>query len=183
MTSSLPRSAQKDFERAVSLFQQGRLAIAEGICGELFARFTGDAEIAHFSGVVATRMGKLNVAVERLGRCVRLEPSRPRAHAALGFALDQVGRVEEARAAFQKAVALEPGFADAHNGLGITCFRLGLLDEAMASFGRALALAPESVETRLNAARTLLQAGRGQRPGPPPSRAPRRKAPPAPLLL
>ncbi len=160
MTSSLPRSAQKDFERAVSLFQQGRLATAEGICGELFARFPGDAELAHFAGVVATRMGKFGLAAERLGRCVRLEPARARAHAALGFALDQHGRVEEARRAFHEAVRLEPGFADAHNGLGVACFRLGLLDEAMASFSRSLALAPESVETRLNAARTLMQAGR-----------------------
>ena len=160
MTSSLPRSAQKDFERAVSLFQQGRLATAEGICGELFARFPADAELAHFAGVVATRMGRFGVAVERLARAVRLEPSRARAHGALGFALDQFGRVEEARRAFQAAVTLEPENADAHNGLGITCFRLGLPDEAMASFGRALVLAPESVETRLNAARTLLQAGR-----------------------
>ena len=159
MTSSLPRSAQKDFERAASLFQQGRLATAEGICGELFARFPGDAGIAHLAGVVATRMGKLAVAVERLGRAARLEPTLARPHAALGFAFDQMGRVEEARRAFQAAVALEPGYADAHNGLGITCFRLGLAGEAMASFARALELDPESVETRLNAARTLLQAG------------------------
>ena len=160
MTSSLPRFAQKDLERAVSLFQQGRLATAEGICGQLFARFPGDAELAHFAGVLATRMGKFGLAVERLARSVRLEPSRGRAHAALAFALDQCGRVEEARSSFQTAVALEPGSADAHNGLGIACFRLGFLDEALASFGRALALAPESVETRLNAARALLQAGR-----------------------
>ena len=160
MTSSLPRSAQKDFERAVSLFQQGRLATAEGICGELFARFPLDAELAHFAGVLATRMGRFGVAVERLARAVRLEPSRARAHGALGFALDQFGRVEEARRAFQAAVTLEPGYADAYNGLGITSFRLGLLDEAMAGFSQALALAPDSVETRINAARTLLLAGR-----------------------
>ncbi len=160
MTSSLPRSAQKDFERAVFLFQEGRLAIAEGMCGELCARFPADAEIAHFGGVLATRMGKLGLAVERLGRAVRLEPARGRAHAALGFALEQSGRVEEARRSFQAAIALEPGFADAHNGLGITCLRLGLVDEAMASFERALALAPESVEARLNAAHALLQTGR-----------------------
>ena len=143
MTSSLPRSALKDFERAASLFQQGRLATAEGICGELFARFPGDAGIAHLAGVVATRMGKLAVAVERLGRAARLEPTLARPHAALGFALDQMGRVEEARRAFQAAVALEPGYADAHNGLGITCFRLGLAGEAMASFARALELDPD----------------------------------------
>jgi Flp pilus assembly protein TadD len=160
MTSSLPSSAQKDFERAVSLFQQGRLATAEGICGELYARFPGDAELAHFGGVLATRMGKFGLAVERLGRCVRLEPARSRAHAALGFALDQVGRIDEARRAFLAAAAIEPGFADAHNGAGITAFRLGHLEEALASFERALQLAPESVETRLNAARVLLQAGR-----------------------
>ena len=160
MTSSLPRSAQKDFERAVSLFREGRLATAEGICGELFARFPGDAEIAHFAGVLASRMGKFALAAERLARAVRLEPARARAHAALGFALDELGRLEEARASFQAAVAFEPGYAEAHNSLGIACFRLGFHDEAVQSFGEALTLEPESIETRLNAARALLQAGR-----------------------
>ena len=46
MNHDLPLSARKDFERAVALFNEGRLAIADGICVELLARFPADAEIA-----------------------------------------------------------------------------------------------------------------------------------------
>jgi len=160
MTSTLPRSAQKDFERAVSLFQQGRLAIAEGICSELLARFPEDAEVAHFGGVLATHSGRFDVAIDRLGRCVRLQPRRARAYAALGFAQEQSGRVEEARKSFEAAVALEPTFAEALNGLGIVHQRAGRFADAFRAFERALALAPDSLEIRLNAARALLQLGR-----------------------
>jgi tetratricopeptide (TPR) repeat protein len=160
MTSGLPPSAQKDFERAVALFQQGRIATAEGICSELLARFPEDPEVAHFGGVLATRGGRLDVAIDRLGRCVRLQPARARAHAALAFAQEQSGRIEDARQSFEAAVALEPGFVEAHNGLGIAHQRAGRLDAALRAFERALAIAPDSIEARINAGRTLLQVGR-----------------------
>ena len=160
MTSGLPGSAQKDFERAVSLFQQGRLATAEDICCELLARYPEDADLAHFGGVLATRTGRLNVAIDRLGRCVRLQPSRARAHAALAYAQEQSGRIEEAVRSFEAAVALDPRFVEAHNGLGIAHQRAGRFGEALRSFDHAIVIAPESVDTRLNAGRTLLQLGR-----------------------
>ena len=160
MNPALPGSAQKEFQRAVALFNEGRLATAEGICTELIARFPLDPEIAHFGGVVANRMGRYEVAVERLGRCLQAEPGRARAHAALGFAQEQLGRFEEASDAFAAAIQAEPSFAEAHNGLGVALLRMGRGDEALACFGRALSLNPASVEARLNAARVLQDTGR-----------------------
>ena len=104
MDDRLPPSAQKEFERAVSLFRQGRLATAEGICGELVARYPRDVELAHFAGVLANRMGRYDLAVSRLASCVRVEPRRARAQAALGLAHEQLGHLEEARTAFASAV-------------------------------------------------------------------------------
>ena len=159
MTSSLPPSARKDFERAVSLFQNGRLAIAESICGELLARFPDDAELAHFCGVLATRSGRLDVAIQRLVRSVGIQPTAARAHAALGFAQEQSGRLEEARRSFEAAVSLDPAFAEAHTGLAVVHQRGGRLAEASRAFERAVALSG-SVDARLNSARALLQLGR-----------------------
>src|SRR5690349_8736013 len=103
MDERLPPSAQKEFERAVSLFKQGRLATAEGICSELLARYPRDIELAHFAGVLANRMGRYEVAVARLGACVRAQPRRARAQAALGLAHEQLGHLDEARSAFAAA--------------------------------------------------------------------------------
>jgi len=161
MDERLPPSAQKEFERAVSLFKQGRLATAEGICGELLARYPRDVELAHFAGVLANRMGRYEIAVARLSACVRAQPRRARAQAALGLAHEQLGHLEEARAAFASAVQAEPGFAEAHNGLGVALFKANRFDEAAASFGRAIQLDPRNVEARLNRARALNGLGRG----------------------
>ena len=160
MDERLPPSAQKEFERAVSLFKEGRLATAEGICVELVARYPRDAELAHFAGVLANRMGRYDVAVARLTACVRAQPRRARAHAALGLAHEQLGHLEEARAAFATAVQAEPGFAEAHNGLGVALFKAKRFGEAAASFGRAIQLDARNVEARLNLARALNGLGR-----------------------
>jgi tetratricopeptide (TPR) repeat protein len=160
MNHGLPGPAQKEFQRAVALFNEGRLATAEGICSELLARFPLDADVAHFGGVVANRMGRYEVAVARLSRCVRAQPRRARAHAALAFAHDQLGHLEEARGAFIAAIEAEPGFAEAHNGLGVALLRAGHGDAALASFDRAMALDARLVEARLNAARALQESGR-----------------------
>src|SRR5471032_2000280 len=113
MSPALPVAAQKEFERAVSLFNEGRLATADGICTELIARFPLDPEITHFGGVVANRMGRYEVAVARLGRCLQAQPGRARAQAALGFAQEQLGRLDEACNAFAAAIQAEPSFAEA----------------------------------------------------------------------
>jgi tetratricopeptide (TPR) repeat protein len=160
MNPGLPGSAQKEFQRAVALFNEGRLVTADGICTELVARFPLDVEVAHFCGVVANRMGRYEVAVERLSRCVKAQPRRAKAHAALAFAYDQLGRLEEARIAFTAAIEADPGFAEAHNGLGVALLRAGHPDAALASFERAIALDARLAEARLNAARALQEAGR-----------------------
>ena len=108
MTSRLSPSAQKEFQRAVALLQQGRLNLAESICAELLARAPDDAELAHFGGILANRMGRHDLAIERLSNCLRLDPARARSHAALAFAQEKSGRFEQARQSFAAAVRAGP---------------------------------------------------------------------------
>jgi tetratricopeptide (TPR) repeat protein len=162
MSPALPVAAQKDFERAVSLFNEGRLATADGICTELIARFPLDAEIAHFGGVLANRMGHYEIAVQRLGRCLQAQPRSARSLAAIAFAHEQLGQLEEARSAFSAAIQAQPGFAGAQNGLGLTLRRMGRHAEALECFERAIALDERSAESRLNAGRVLLDSGRSK---------------------
>ena len=138
-------SARKDLERAVALFNEGRLATAEGIMGELDARNPGDVEVAHFGGVLANRMGRHEVAVQRLSRAVRLQPGRATAHAALAFALEQLGRFEAAGHSFDAAIAAAPGFGEAYNGKGVVLVKTGDPAAALAYFDRAIVLDPSSL--------------------------------------
>ncbi|HEY2630428.1 MAG TPA: tetratricopeptide repeat protein, partial [Usitatibacter sp.] len=160
MNPGLPHSAQKDFQRAVALFNEGRLATAEGICAELIARFPLDAELAQFGGLLANRMGRFDIAVQRLTRSVQANPSRAKALAALAFAQERLGRLDDARASFGAAIRAEPTFAEAYNGLGVTLVRTGNPAEAMPYFDRAIALRPTMLEAHLNAAHALMDMGR-----------------------
>jgi tetratricopeptide (TPR) repeat protein len=160
MSPALPPSARKEFERAVALFNQGRLDTADGICSELISRFPDDADIAHFGGVLANRMGRYDVAVQRLDRSLSVRPGRARALAALGFAHQRLGQVADAQRAFEGAIQADPGFSEAYNGLGAVLVAAGRNDVALQMFERAIAIDPASAEARLNSARVLQEGGR-----------------------
>jgi len=64
------------------------------------------------------------------------------AHLALGSALHQLGRLEQAEASYKKAIALRPDFAVAHYFLGATLHDLGRLGDAEVSYRNSIALNP-----------------------------------------
>src|SRR5262245_42197784 len=109
MAAPATRSPSEHLRQAVELSRRGDLAGAEVVCAELLARAPDDVEVNHFCGVLANRMGRFEVAAERLGRCVRADPARARAQAALGLACERSGRLQEAREAYAAAARAQPG--------------------------------------------------------------------------
>jgi tetratricopeptide (TPR) repeat protein len=99
------------------------------------------------------------VAVQRLKRSVQLQPHRAKAHAALAFALEQLGRLDEARESYDAAIRADPAFAQAHNGKGVVLVKLGETSAALPCFDRAIALDASLVEPRMNAGHALLEQG------------------------
>ena len=79
---------------------------------------------------------------------------------AVGTALLQQGRNEEALAPLQKAAELSYGDAQPHNNLGNTLLKLDRLSEAEASYRRALELGPDFIEAHYNLGNTLQRLGR-----------------------
>ncbi len=71
-----------------------------------------------------------------------VDPADPVAHANLGSALAEAGRVQEAIPHFQAAVELSPGMAKAWNDLGAAYASLGRPEEAAECFRRALRISP-----------------------------------------
>jgi tetratricopeptide (TPR) repeat protein len=158
MNSPAP-SPREMFERAVTLFNQGHLDAAEAICAELLPALPANAELAHFAGVLANRMGRHDIAAERLSQSVRLDPGRSRAQVALGLAWERLDRLEDARAALEAALRIEPAFAEAYNSLGIVEHRLGSEESALGNFMRALQLNPALAQARGNACHALVALG------------------------
>lgn len=82
-----------------------------------------------------------------------------KAHSGLGFALNQLGRLEEAAAEHDAAVALDPSLAVVHRNRALTQARLGAYAEAVLSYRRAVAIEPR-VSTYYSLAGVLRAADR-----------------------
>lgn len=97
-------------------------------------------------------------------------PRNPRAHANLGNALLEEGRIDEAIAHFQEAlggtkqgwVATGPGTPLLYHNLGVALARTQRLDEAIAAYRRALQLDPRAADTLYNLGLALTDQGRTQ---------------------
>lgn len=79
---------------------------------------------------------------------------------AVGTALLQQGRNEEALGFLQKAAGLSHGDAQPHNNIGNILVKLGRLPEAAASYRQALELNPDFVEVHHNLGNVFLKLGR-----------------------
>jgi tetratricopeptide (TPR) repeat protein len=79
---------------------------------------------------------------------------------ALGWVLQQTGRLADALAARRKAVELMPDDAEANFNLAIVLIGLGQLAEAEASCRRAIALKPDHAEAHCNLGSVLMGLGR-----------------------
>jgi protein O-mannosyl-transferase len=80
-------------------------------------------------------------------------------HNALGLALLELGRLDEARRHFQEAIRLEPRFGDAHNSLGTLLARQGQFSAAKAEFAESSRLAPQDPIAHNNLGNILLSEG------------------------
>ncbi len=100
------------------------------------------------NGLAANR--NLDQAIERYAEAVRLDPRRTHSHAALGIALTERGRYEEARAHLQTALEQGAGDAAVPNALAFVLAQTGHRDEAIGVLRDALRHHPADVNIRRN---------------------------------
>jgi tetratricopeptide (TPR) repeat protein len=78
---------------------------------------------------------------------------------AVGLALLELGRLEEARHHFQEAIRLEPRYGIAHNSLGTLLARQGQFSAAKAEFAESSRLTPQDPTAHNNLGNILLSEG------------------------
>ena len=118
------------------------------------------AEVHNNLGNTLKELGKLEEALESLGRAVALKPDYPEAHNNLGATLQELGRLEEAAASYTQVIALEPDSAEAYGNLGMTLQELGRLGEAEVSYGQAIGLKTDYAAVYNNLGTILQNQGR-----------------------
>lgn len=108
-------------------------------------------------GCRMAQAGRPGLAITAFGEAVRLDPRNGEAHHALGCALLEVGRIEEAVENLRVATVLLDN-ATAYHSMAVALRRQHLADEAAAAYRRAIELDPALVAAHVGLA-DLLEAG------------------------
>lgn len=124
--------------------QAGELTQSEDLYRRLLAADPENPETAaaalHGLGLAADRGGRVEDAVDLLGRAVALQPGAVAYHNNLGNALRRVRRFADAAATFGRAVGLDPAYAKGWRNLGAALVGLGDWGRAHDAYARAAGL-------------------------------------------
>jgi tetratricopeptide (TPR) repeat protein len=145
---------------AVQHHQAGRLQAAEQIYRQILAVEPNQADAIHLLGVIASQVGKHEVAIEYIGRAIRLKGNSAGFHNNLGEAYRALRRLSEAVACYRRALQLTPDYAEAHSNLGHALGDQGKLDEAVACYRQALELRPDVASTHNSLGAALNEQGK-----------------------
>lgn len=105
-------------QQAAALHQQGQLAQADALYGEILRQQADHFDTLHLAGICALQLGQAARAVDVLTRAIALDVSHPSAYSNLGLALQTVGRHDEAEVRYGQALRLDPNHLDALYNLG-----------------------------------------------------------------
>ena len=144
---------------ALAHHQAGRLGEAAQLYQRILADEPAHADSLHLLGVIANQSGRPDLALDYIGRALRIQDASALYHCNYGQALAGLGRLDEAIASFRKALSLQPTLAEAYGNLAIALRHQGKLDDAMALLRRALELKPDFAQAHNNLANILAERG------------------------
>jgi tetratricopeptide (TPR) repeat protein len=133
------------------------------------------------AGLEALRAGEFAQAEALLAEAARANPNDVKTLMALGAALGELKRWDEAIAAMQQAASLAPGLAAAHYNLGNALEQVGRIEEARQAYRFALQVEP--THQRAGTALRRLMDVAAEPLSPPEPAYPFASAPPAPTTV
>lgn len=146
-------------ERAVGLYEEGRLREALRLCRQLLKAQGEDDDLLHLAGTMAAELGDHAEAAKLLAPLVARRPDHVDAHYNLGNAQFALGHVDLAIESYRRAIELEPGLAEPYNNLGIALASLGRLSEAIEAYQHAIQAQPAHAGAHNNLGIALYQTG------------------------
>jgi protein O-GlcNAc transferase len=152
-------SIPQEFRMARERFEAGQLPQAEDLCRRILEAEADHRGARHLLGLIASRSGRSDLAIECFEVAICLNPEFADAHLDLAIELATRRRPAEAVDSFRRALRFCPDDARAHFGLGIALQTQGKLDEATASFLRAAQLRPDHAEAHCRLGFALLHRG------------------------
>lgn len=150
-------SITNDFQAALEHYRVGRLHEAETICQNILQQDPNNPDALNLLGMMASRIGMHDVAVELISGAINAAPNFSQAHFNLGNALKELCKLNEAVICYRQAVSLKPDYADAHYNLGNVLNELGCREDAVESFGKSLRLRSGHAEAYYGRGLALLE--------------------------
>ena len=145
---------------AEALRRGGRVDRAAQVAGEAVQRFPEDKPLLRTYGLAQIAAHHPQEALRPLALLAQSDPHDWRARSALGAALDQLGRFDEARAAYREALAIHADDPAVLTNLGVSHLMANEPDQAEPILRQASALPNAPPEARQNLAIALALQGK-----------------------
>lgn len=152
---------QLQFEQALTLQRQGRLADAERLFSEVAAADPQNFLAHRMTAVVRYQQRKFEGALNAIDAAVRLSPGTAEPWVLRGVILHALGRSDDAMASLNCAVNLDPGDINSWYNRGVVLGEIGRFEEAIESYDRAHAIGPHP-DALANRGGALLSLKRAQ---------------------
>jgi tetratricopeptide (TPR) repeat protein len=155
-----PNSLDLALRLAVSCLRAGRLTQARQEF-ERAAQLNSSAALP-FVGLacVYDELGQTAVALQHLERARACDPGDPAVSFGIGFCLERLGRMAEARAAYAQAIEQCPQLRNAYERLAAIAIRDGDWAGAIAQYERLADMEPDDLDVLLTLGNLYLQAER-----------------------
>jgi tetratricopeptide (TPR) repeat protein len=158
-TSQTDPQVAASFAAGLAHHQAGRLTQAEALYRETLAVQPDHADALHLLGVIASQVGRHDVAVDLIGRAIASNRFSPVYHSNQGLALASLRRFEEAVASYDRALSLRPGNAEVLYNRGNALLALARPRDALETYERAILARPDYAEALCNRGAALSALG------------------------
>ncbi|MGB3640767.1 MAG: tetratricopeptide repeat protein [Rivularia sp. (in: cyanobacteria)] len=152
-----------DYEKYLSLTPQQKiekiLEIGE-LLEEKHQTLDKKAELLGEQGKLLFAAEEYETALKVFDKAVEIKPDKHQAWNNRGYALGELGRLEEVIASYDKAVEIKPDKHQAWYNRGYALGKLGRLEEAMASYDKAVEIKPDYHQAWYSRGYALRQLGR-----------------------
>jgi tetratricopeptide (TPR) repeat protein len=148
------------FANALELYRQGALEQADAGLGEVLELDPTHFDALHLKGVIASRWGQPERAVELIRRAIGRNAAVAAAHRHLGNALRDLGRFEDALDSYTSAIDCRRDFKEAHVNRAMTLLVLRRPAQALADLNRAIALGSDDAQVHLYRGSALIDLQR-----------------------
>ena len=146
------------FERALDFHRSGNLTEAAKGYRKLLRKNPKHPDGLYLLGCLEYQNGRNEAAADLLLEAIEIAPGEADYQNALGLALMELEKYEDAELAFRRAIKLD-NRAEFHSSVGMLRRKQNRLPEAIAAYREALRLDPSCADTHYNLGNTLRDAG------------------------